>query len=185
MAWPGAEGKIIQGTVKGYCVWAQHEKNRPEIIRNKKGIYPKALKWTIPPQNYWSKLEFLPPPASNLNNWLWGSHYLHVTQQSINTRRHWWPVPGSHLTCASSRSTLGTQMWRYECCPSEQKVPPGPFLERWNIECDMGSNCMGSNQLDTQLKETWGLRAARPAAPLDSVDVPQTNPGIAPLLPRS
>lgn len=67
-------------------------------------------------------------------------------------------------------------MWRYECCPSEQKGPPGPLLERWNIECDTGSNCMGSNQLDTQLKETWGLRAARHMAPPDPDDVQWTNP---------
>lgn len=85
-------------------------------------------------------------------------------------------MPDFNLTCASSRSTLGTQMWLYECCPSEQKVPSGPFLERWNIECDKGSNCMGSNQLDTQLKETWGLRAARHMALPDSVDVQWTNP---------
>lgn len=56
-----------------------------------------------------------------------------------------------------------------------KKVPLGPFLEQWNIECDMGSNCMGSNQLDTQLKETWGLWAPGQMAWLNSVDVHWTN----------
>lgn len=99
-----------------------------------------------------------------------------IKQQSFNARRHWWEAPAFNLACASSRATLGAQMWRYECCPSAQEVPPGPFLERWNIECDMGSNCMGSNQLATQLKETWGLQAARHMAPPDPVDVQWTNP---------
>lgn len=52
-----------------------------------------------------------------------------------------------------------------------ENVPLAPSLERWNIECDTGSNCMGSNQLDTQLKETWGLWAVRQVAWLNSGDV--------------
>lgn len=62
-----------------------------------------------------------------------------------------------------------------------KKVPLGPFPEQWNIECDMGSNCMGSNQLDTQLKETWGLWAARQMAWLNSVDVHWTNLALPPV----
>lgn len=79
----------------------------------------------------------------------------HITRQSISGRRHWQPMQGFNWTRASSRSTLGARKCdNVNVVLQEGKVPLAPFLERWNIECDTGSNCTGSNQLDTQLKET-------------------------------
>lgn len=98
-----------------------------------------------------------------------------MTEQSINTTNHWWPVPDFNLTCAFLPSTLVA----HKCDNMNvvlQKESPTCTLPRavkywvWH-----GSNCMGSNQLDTQLKETWGLRAARQEAWLNSGDVHWTN----------
>ncbi len=98
-----------------------------------------------------------------------------VTQQSINTSHQWWPVPDFNLTCASSRSTLEAHKCDNMNVVLQKETPSCPLpwaLKYWVWH---GSNCMGSNQLDTQLKETWGLWAARQEAQLNSGDVHWTN----------
>lgn len=98
-----------------------------------------------------------------------------ITLQSLDISYYSWLVSGLSLTCASPQSTLEAHKCDNMNVVLQKDAPSCPLPAVVKYWVWHRSNCMGSNQLDTQLKETWRMWAPRQEAWLNSCDVHWTN----------